>query len=171
MLQRAGAVDTDSMLIVGSFVTQAGNDRQQLQPMLSLLDGRDEQLGQASHLLADTGYFSAANVAACEQAGIVPMIAMKREQHHTPVLERFTEPLPLADDADAVATMAHRLKTKSGRADYALRKQTVELVFGIIKHVMKFRQFLVRGREQVGHEWNLVALAWNLKRMNALKMA
>jgi hypothetical protein len=63
------------------------------------------------------------------------------------------------------------LKTPSGRAVYALRKQTVEPVFGIIKHVMKFRQFLVRGVQQVGHEWNLVALAWNLKRMNALKMA
>jgi hypothetical protein len=67
--------------------------------------------------------------------------------------------------------MAHRLKTKTGRADYALRKQTVEPVFGIIKHVMKFRQFLVRAKRQVAHEWNLVALAWNLKRMNALNMA
>lgn len=67
--------------------------------------------------------------------------------------------------------MAHRLKTQSGRAVYALRKQTVEPVFGIVKQVMKFRQFLLRGAERVGHEWNLVALAWNLKRMNALKMA
>ena len=165
------AVDIESMLIVGNFITQAGNDSQQVKPMLAALDGRQEQLGQVTHFLADTGYFSAANVDACEHAGIVPLIAMKREQHHMPILERFTEPPPLAEDADAVATMAHRLKTKSGRADYALRKQTVEPVFGIIKHVMKFRQFLVRGREQVGHEWNLVALAWNLKRMNALKTA
>lgn len=65
----------------------------------------------------------------------------------------------------------HRLKTQSGRAVYALRKQTVEPVFGIIKHVMKFRQFLLCGVERVSHEWNLVALAWNLKRMNALKIA
>lgn len=78
---------------------------------------------------------------------------------------------PLAADADAVAIMAHRLKTKRGRADYSLRKQTVEPVFGIIKHVMKFRQFLVRGLEHVGHEWSLVALAWNMKRMMAMKMA
>jgi transposase/IS5 family transposase len=165
------AVDIDSMLIVGNFITQAGNDSQQVKPMLAVLDGRQEQLGQVTHFLADTGYFSAANVDACEQAGIVPLIAMKREQHHLPILERFTEPPPLAEDPDAVATMAHRLKTKIGRADYALRKQTVEPVFGIIKHVMKFRQFLVRGRQQVGHEWNLVALAWNLKRMNTLKTA
>jgi transposase/IS5 family transposase len=165
------AVDTDSMLIVASFVTQAGNDSQQVKPMLTALERHQEQLGQPTHFLADTGYFSAANVDACEQAGITPLIAIKRTQHHEPVFERFTEPPALDDDADAVATMAHRLKTRSGRADYALRKQTVEPVFGIIKHTMKFRQFLVRGVKHVGHEWNLVALAWNIKRMNALKMA
>jgi transposase/IS5 family transposase len=165
------AVDTGSMLIVGGFVTQAGNDSQQVQPMIEVLRGRHEQIGTATHFVADTGYFSAANVAACEQAGVVPLIARKRERHHEPVLERFTEPPPLPEGADAVAAMAHRLKTRGGRAIYALRKQTVEPVFGIIKHVMKFRQFLLRGARQVGHEWNLVALAWNLKRMNALKMA
>lgn len=163
------AVDTDSMLIVGGYVTQAGNDSQQIEPMLELLIERQQKLGQISQVLADTGYFSAANVAACEDVGIVPMIAMKREQHHLPVLERFTEPAPLPHDASSVEAMAHRLKTKTGRADYALRKQTVEPVFGIIKHVMKFRQFLLRGKQQVAHEWNLVALAWNLKRMNALR--
>ena len=165
------AVDTDSMLIVAGYVTQAGNDSGQVGPMLAVLEKHREHLGHATHFVADTGYFSAANVAACEQAGLVPLIAMKREQHHAPVFERFIEPPPLADNADAVASMAHRLTTRSGRADYALRKQTVEPVFGIIKHVMKFRQFLVRGVQRVGHEWNLVALAWNLKRMNALKMA
>lgn len=164
------AVDTGSMLIVGGFVTQAGNDSRQIEPMLEVLVRRQEQLGQIDQILADTGYFSAANVAACEDAGIVPMIAMKREQHHLPVLERFTEPPPLPPAANAVAAMGHRLKTRTGRADYALRKQTVEPVFGIIKHVMKFRQFLVRGRQKVAHEWSLVALTWNLKRMNALKM-
>jgi transposase len=165
------AVDTDSMLIVGAFVTQAGNDSRQIEPMLAVLAKQKEQIGIPTQLLADTGYFSAANVSACVANGIEPMIAMKREAHHLPVLERFTEPPPLAADADAVATMAHRLKTKRGRADYGLRKQTVEPVFGIIKHVMKFRQFMVRGLKQVGHEWNLVALAWNLKRMMAMKTA
>jgi transposase len=165
------AVDTDTMLIVGAFVTQAGNDSRQLEPMLAVLAKQKEQIGIPTQLLADTGYFSAANVNACVVNGIEPMIAMKREAHHLPVLERFTEPPPLAADADAVDTMAHRLKTKRGRADYGLRKQTVEPVFGIIKHVMKFRQFMVRGLKQVGHEWNLVALAWNLKRMMTMKLA
>lgn len=101
----------------------------------------------------------------------MPPIAMKREQHCASVLERFTELPALDDDAHAVATMAHRLKTHGGRADYALRKQTVEPVFGIIKHVMKFRQVLMRGVRHAGHEWNLVVLAGNLKCMNALNMA
>ena len=163
------AVDTDSMLIVAAFVTQAGNDSRQIAPMLAVLAAQKDQVGMPTQLLADTGYFSAANVNACLASGIEPLIVMKREAHHLPVMERFTEPPPLAADADAVAQMEHRLKTKKGRADYGLRKQTVEPVFGIIKHVMKFRQFMVRGLKQVGHEWNLVALAWNLKRMMAMK--
>ena len=67
-------------------------------------------------------------------------------------------------------TMAHRLKTLLGRATYALRKQTVEPVFGIIKSVMGFRQFSLRGLKKVTGEWNLVCLAWNVKRMAVLRL-
>jgi transposase len=165
------AVDTDSMLIVGSYVTQACNDKQQIAPMLAVLGAHKNSLGMPEKLLADTGYFSAANVGACVDAGMEPLIAIQRDAHNRPVLDRWTEPPPLAEDADCVAKMKHKLNTTSGRADYGLRKQTVEPVFGIIKHVMNFRQFLLRGVEKVGHEWNLVALAWNIKRMMAMKMA
>lgn len=165
------AVDTDSMLIVGGYVTPACNDKQQITPMLAVLAAHPDEVGIPEQLLADTGYFSAANVTACVDAGIEPLIAMRRDEHHPPLLERWTEPAPLAEDADVIAKMAHKLKTRSGRADYGLRKQTVEPVFGIIKHVMNFRQFLMRGMEKVGHEWNLVALAWNIKRMMNLRMA
>jgi hypothetical protein len=65
--------------------------------------------------------------------------------------------------------MAHKLKTKAGRARYALRKQTVEPVFGIIKSVLGFRQFSLRGVNKVSGEWTLVCLAWNLKRMAVLR--
>jgi hypothetical protein len=82
--------------------------------MLAVLAKQKEQIGIPTQLLADTGYFSAANVNACVANGIEPMIAMKREAHHLPVLERFTEPPPLAADADAIATMAHRLKDETG---------------------------------------------------------
>ena len=65
--------------------------------------------------------------------------------------------------------MAHRLKTKAGRALYKIRKQTVEPVFGIIKEVMGFRRFRLRGRQKVSLEWKLVCLSYNLKRLFALK--
>jgi hypothetical protein len=65
--------------------------------------------------------------------------------------------------------MAHKLKTQAGRKTYGLRKQTVEPVFGIIKSVMGFRQFLLRGLQKVTGEWTLVCLAWNLKRLAVLR--
>ena len=70
----------------------------------------------------------------------------------------------------ALEAMRHRLKTRRGRQLYALRKCTVEPVFGLIKRVMKFRQFSLRGLSGAGGEWSLVSLAWNLKRMNALSL-
>ncbi len=72
---------------------------------------------------------------------------------------------------DPIVRMTHRLKTKAGRALYGLRKNTVEPVFGIIKHVMGFRQFSLRGLSNVTAEWSLVALAWNIKRMSVLRGA
>ncbi len=72
-------------------------------------------------------------------------------------------------DAASVERMKHTLKTTAGRALYALRKQTVEPVFGIIKSVMGFRQFLLRGLENVQSESTLVCMAWNLKRMAVLR--
>ena len=162
------AVDTDSMLVVVPAVTQDCNDKQQVEPILKQLDRLPESLGNADTLLADTGYYSARNVEACEQAGIDPHIAVKREHHHTPPLERFTEPATLDEDATPVERMAHKLRTQAGRTAYALLKQTVEPVFGIIKSVLGFRQFSLRGLKGVTGEWALVCLAWNLKRMAVL---
>ncbi|CQR33117.1 hypothetical protein THICB1_30040 [Thiomonas arsenitoxydans] len=71
--------------------------------------------------------------------------------------------------AEPVASMAHRLCTQAGRALYKLRKQTVEPVFGIIKHVMGWRQMSMRGLHKAQGEWNLVTLAWNIKRMHVLR--
>jgi len=126
-------------------------------------------LNQPDTLLADTGYFSQKNVTACNAAKITPLIAVKRDAHHQAWQERFTEPAPLAGNASPVDAMTHALKTKTGRATYALRKQTVEPVFGIVKSVMGFRQFLLRGLDNVRNEWTLVCLAWNLKRMAVLR--
>lgn len=163
-------VDTESMLVVVPHVVQAPNDKQQVLPMLERLTERPEDLPQAQVLLADTGYFSEANVAACEAGGIEPLIAVARDEHHPHWSERFTEPAAPPPEASAVERMTHRLKTRTGRATYALRKQTVEPVFGIIKSVLGFRQFLTRGLANVQNEWTLVCLAWNLKRMAVLRL-
>ncbi len=127
-----------------------------------------EELGQATQLLADAGYFSEANVNRCVDAQIEPLLAAGRDSHHLSWQERFGEPPPLAVPADALERMRHRLKTRAGRALYGKRKQTVEPVFGIIKAVMRFRQFLLRGLEAVRGEWSLVTMAWNIRRMAVL---
>jgi transposase/IS5 family transposase len=163
------AVDTESLLILATHVTQATNDKEQVEPMVARVQANPEGLNQPGTLLADTGYFSQTNVAACTAARMTPLIAVKRDEHHPDWRARFTEPVALAGDASPVAVMKHALKTRAGRAAYALRKQTVEPVFGIIKSVMGFRQFLLRGLENVQNEWTLVCLAWNLKRMAVLR--
>ena len=162
------AVAAGSLLVVAADVVQAPNDKRQLAPMLDKLAALPEDLGQPETLLADTGYFSAANVETCQTAGIAPLIALGREAHHPFLSERFAEAPSAPDDPTAVEAMAHRLKTLEGRKLYAQRKHTPEPVFGIIKSVLGFRQFLLRGLDHVRGEWNLVTMAWNLKRMFAL---
>ncbi len=162
-------VDTESMLVMAPHVTQAGNDKEQVEPMVARIQALPEGLNQPQRLLADTGFFSEKNVELCQQGEIEPLIAAGRDAHHPHWLDRFEEPAPLTGPASHVEQMRHALKTKAGRAAYALRKQTVEPVFGIIKSVMGFRQFLLRGLDNVGHEWTLVCLAWNLKRMAGLR--
>lgn len=163
------AVDTESLLIVVPAVTQAANDKEQVLPMLAQLSALPDSLGQAERLLADTGFYSAKNVQACQAQGIDPFIAVKRDAHHPAPQERFTEPAALPAGSTPAQAMARKLKTKAGRALYALRKQTVEPVFGIIKSVLGFRQFSLRSLKKVTGEWALVCLAWNLKRMAALR--
>src|SRR4030081_2229410 len=164
-------VAAGSLLVVAGQVVQAPNDKQQIEPMLGKIDALPEAFGKAETLLADTGYFSAANVEACTTAGIEPLIAMDRQAHHPPLQERFAPAPPAPENPTPVAAMAHRLKTPEGRALYALRKQTPEPVFGIIKSVLGFRQFSLRGLEKVRGEWSLVTMAWNMKRMFVLNPA
>jgi len=157
-----------SLLVVAVDVVQAANDKQQLEPMLNQVVALPEVLGKAETLLADNGYFSAANVAACETAAVQPLIAMGREAHHPSLSERFADAPPPPEDPTPVEAMAYRLATPEGKKLYRLRKQMPEPVFGIIKSVLGFRQFLLRGLDKVRGEWSLVTMAWNLKRMFTL---
>ncbi len=161
-------VAAGSLLVLAADVVQAPNDKQQLQPMLEQVSALPETLGRADVLLADNGYFSEANVEACAAAGIDPLIAMGREPHHPSLAERFADAPPAPDAPTPLKTMAHRLKTPEGKKLYGLRKHTPEPVFGIIKSALGFRQFLLRGLNNVRGEWTLVTMAWNMKRMFVL---
>lgn len=161
-------VDIESMLIVASHVSQQTNDKRELEPAIANLVALPEALGTVDSVITDNGFYSETNVGACEKNEITPYLAFGRDQHNQPLMERFREPLPVPDDADAVTKMKYRLRTQAGRKLYAKRKSTVEPVFGIIKAVMGFRQFLLRGFKSVQGEWDLVCIAWNLKRLHAL---
>ena len=162
-------VDIDTHLIVEEHVTQHTNDKQEVAPALESLEALPEELGKVDTLLADTGYHSEANIDCCEAAGVEPLMPSKRDGHNPPLAERFADdPAPPKNPTPAKA-MEHRLRTKAGKARYAKRKSTVETVFGIIKHVQGFRQFLLRGLRAVQGEWTLVCIGWNLKRLFVLK--
>jgi transposase len=168
----AQAVVTEgSLLVVASDVAQAPNDKQQLVPMLAKASALPEALGKAETMLADAGYFSEANVKACLAAGIEPLIALGRDAHRLPLSERFAGAPPARENPTPVEAMANRLQTPEGKKLYAKRKCMPEPVFGIVKSVLGFRQFLLRGLENVRGEWSLVTMAWNVKRMFALKAA
>ncbi len=164
-------VASESLLVLTTDVVQAANDKEQIKPALKKLKQLPEVLGRPETLLADSGYFSEANVEACVEATIAPLISPGRERHHLSWKERFAEAPPPPEAPSAVQAMAHRLATPEGRQTYALRKHTPEPVFGIIKSVMGFSHFHLRGLHQVKGEWNLVTLAWNIKRMFALNAA
>ncbi|NCA72760.1 MAG: IS5/IS1182 family transposase, partial [Sphingobacteriia bacterium] len=100
-------VDTETMPVL---VPQAANDKQQLAPMLKKLRALAEEISRTEQLLADAGYFSEANVTACESAGIEPAIAIKRDEHHPHWSERFTSPEAPPAEATPVERMAHRVK-------------------------------------------------------------
>jgi transposase len=161
-------VAAGSLLVVAQNVVQAANDKQQVEPMLDKLAALPPELGQVETLLADTGYCSEANVQACVAADIDPLLAMGRQPHHPPLAERFAADPPPPEQPTPLEAMAHRLHTREGKQLYALRKHTPEPVFGIIKAALGFRQFLLRGLDKVRGEWDLVTMAYNLKRLFAL---
>jgi hypothetical protein len=164
-------VDTETMMVVTQHVSQACNDKREVVPALEQMAALPAELGTVQTLITDNGFFSHANVMACSDAGIEPLLALKRQSHHMPLLERFAPDAPEPATLEPLQRMAHRLGTQAGRALYGLRKQTVEPVFGIIKRVMGWRQTSLRGLAGAQGEWSLVTMAWNIKRMHVLRAA
>ncbi len=159
------AVEVESMLIVSTNLSDQPNDKQELLPVL---DAAESNGFEVDKVLADTGYYSEANIEGAQSRKVEPYIAVEKQSHGIElesILENTTAQVPeLPAGATAKEQMAYKLKTPEGSEQYKLRKQTVEPVFGIIKHCMGFRQFLMRGKEKVTGEWNLVCTAYNLKR-------
>ena len=165
------SVEVESRLIVTRHVAQNTNDKKEIEPALEQLKNQERLLGEAENLLADAGYFSRGNVEACGRKGVKPFISTNREKRNGPFWERFAqgEQEDSGEPVSAVEDMKRRLKTSEGKKLYAKRKSTIEPAFGVIKHVIGFRQFLLRGVGAVQGEWNLVCIGYNLKRMYALR--
>ncbi len=162
------AVDQDSLLIVGSALSNHPNDSHEAAPTLAAIP---PDLGTPDAAALDHGYWGAATLEACADRDIEPYIATGREPHHQRWQERFApEPDPPPDDANAQVKMAYKLKTAVGKAIYGARKYTVEPVLGIITEVLGFRQFSLRGEVAAAGEWLLVCLAFNLKRFHTLSL-
>ena len=160
------AVTQDSMLIVATSLSNHPNDKQEAEPTL---DALPTELGQPDGVAMDNGYFSASNIEATQERGIDPYIATGREAHYKGVKDLLGNlPDKPAADASPKEKMAYKLATDIGKEIYRLRKCTVEPVIGIIKEILGFRQFSLRGLKNVASEWCLVCLAFNLKRIHSI---
>jgi hypothetical protein len=162
------SVEPEMLLIVGQSVTEAANDKQQLEPMVEIIEQQSGQRPEA--ILADSGYCSEENLAYLESADqperkIDGFIATGKQKHGEHRLPCKRGPLPKG--ATKVDRMKRKLQTKVGKAVYAARKCVVEPVFGQIKQARGFRQFLLRGKDKVKGEWALVCLTHNILRLHA----
>jgi transposase len=160
-------VDQASRLILGQSLSNHPNDKAEAEPTLASIP---EQLGKIEAVAMDNGFFSPANTQACAGRAIEPYVATGRQTHHQSwqcFFAQESEPPP--DDASPKVKMAYKLQTAVGREIYRLRKCTVEPVIGIIKEVLGFRQFSLRGLFAAAGEWTLVCLAYNLKRLHVLQ--
>ncbi len=170
-------VEHDSRLIVANGVSDHPNDKQEALPTL---DAVPSEIGKPKSANLDNGYFSQENINGILARGVEPYIATGREPHHKgwhaffaqqpdkPAADASAKEKPVLSTAEG---MAYKLRTDIGNAIYRLRKSTVEPVIGIIKEVLGFRQFSLRGLAAVRGEWSLVCIGYNLKRMHTLKFS
>jgi len=163
------AVEADFQMIVGYTVVQAANDKEQVQPMVQVIEQQSGQRPQ--QLLADNGYCSEENLKHLDspqapEKRIDAYIATGRQKHDEKKVVCQRGPLPKG--ATRVDRMRRKLQTKAGAAVYAARKGIVEPVFGQIKQARHFRQFLLRSLAKVKSEWALVCLTHNILKLHGL---
>ena len=147
------AVDGDSQVIVAQTLVNTGSDAHQMIPLLEQIRSNLNQ--QAKEISADSGYCSELNLKALAKRQIRGYVATDRQDKDRKV-------------GVWVQRMRKRLRQGGRRSRYRLRKQTVEPVFGLIKHARGFRQFLLRGQQKVAGEWSLLCTAHNLLKLAAV---
>jgi transposase len=161
------AAVNDDMIIVGAYCNAHVNDKQEFIPAI---DSVSSDLGEISAAVADTGYFSEDNITGSKDRGVMPIISTAREKHNT-YLENFFDHETYDDATTPTERMNKVLKSEGGKKSYKKRKQTVEPVFGIIKEILGFRRFSLRGEFETDCEWSLICIAYNLKRFFKMSMA
>jgi hypothetical protein len=166
------AVDADgSQLILGAYVSQNSADNNELAPMLQRVSQNLAQKPQA--VLADRGYINGPMIEQIQAEGVEAYVALnaealERRQYDLREKKRRREN-PRRYKAPVLVEMEQKLRTKEGRKRYLRRQASIEPVFGIIKRVLGFKQFSLRGLPKVTLEWDLVCVAYNLKRLHKLK--
>lgn len=159
-----------SQLVLGVRVGENASDRNELVADVEAVDAR---VGTPSHVLADNGYASGEQVEELQGRKMKVLVATgsgdrRRRHDFRPQGRPKAAPEPKAPWLKA---MAREMAKKESREVYRLRQQTVEPVFGVIKQAMGFRQFSLRGRGKVAGEWQLMALAYNCKRLHNMMLA
>ncbi len=126
-----------------------------------------EELGSPEAVLVDNGHANGAEVEKVEAYVSTGAEGRRRLHDFRPPKDKPEKDLK----ADWLRKMTEKLQTDEGKLLYALRKQTVEPVFGVIKSALGIRMFSLRGIELVRGEWNLVTLAYDCKRIHTDRLA
>lgn len=163
------AAVTDGLIIVGAYSNSHVNDKQEFIPVIESVP--EELSPEITNAVADTGYFSEKNITGCEQKNINPIISTAREKHNSYLTNCLSKDTDQTSAITPVEKMSQKLRTPECKGIYKKRKQAVEPVFGIIKEILGFRRFSLRGEEETDAEWSLVCTAYNLKRFYKLQMA
>lgn len=161
------AAVNDDMIIVGAYSNAHANDKQEFIPTINTVPN---ELGEITNAVADTGYYSEMNVLDSQKQDITPIISVSREKHNSYLKNILNYKPPSTKTSSVLEKMTRKLNSKKGKEIYKKRKQTVEPVFGIIKEVLGFRRFSLRGEFETDCEWSLVCTAYNLKRLFKLSM-
>jgi transposase len=154
-------------VIVGAMLSQHPVDRTLFHSLPGQCRGQLAAAGihpKLRTVLADSGYVSEENFARADADGLRLLAPLAKDpglrRQRTPQRARHLDQTP------ATARATRRLHHPRGRADYKLRAQTVEPVFGQIKTCQKMTMMSRRGFAACQNEWLLACAAHNLRKLH-----